>query len=467
MAFELLWLRMSVWLALIIACAFGGIAAVLLANAYVAGALLIASAFGLVFVLDAVLRTQQNEIARFVDAVRFSDLSQTFSGRAVTRRLATSMNSALARLRETTAARDADTVLLRALYEHAPVAVFAIGPRGEMQMMNLAARRLLGPESTDRMAALHRLSPELAGVVAPNAKAGRALVRTPVDGRTMRLVVTSSSLHLRGSVIRIVSVQNIESELGGAEFDAWRDLIRVLTHEIMNTLTPVASLAQLLQQLSGDMTSKLGEAKEAGDVRAINAEIASCAESLSARAQSLLRFVDAYRVFTRLPPPQPTEVALAPLLQRLKLLFEGGGDPKIALSVEPDLRLVADAGQLEQALLNLITNAREAQIAAGVRTPIVVEATEDQSGSIAISVKDSGAGISEDVRERIFTPFFSTKKDGSGVGLSLVRQIALAHGGSVDFSPRAGGASFTIVLPVQFAFSSQRTASMPRVMRRE
>jgi two-component system, NtrC family, nitrogen regulation sensor histidine kinase NtrY len=452
MTFELLWLRMSAWLALITACAFGGVAAMLLANAYVAGALLIAAAFGLVFVLGAVMRAQQSEIARFVDAVRFSDLSQTFTGRAVTRRLATAMNSALARLRETTAARDADTALLKALYEHAPVAVMAIGPRGDMQMMNLAARRLFGPAHTDRTAALKRLSPELAKALAPDAKAGRALVRTQIDGRTMRLAVMSASLHLRGSEIRIASVQNIESELGAAEFDAWRDLIRVLTHEIMNTLTPVASLAQLLRQLSEDLTGKLANAEKAGEASSLNDEITHCAESLAVRAQSLLRFVDAYREFTRLPPPVLAEVALEPLLQRLKLLFEGTPGPKIALSVATELKLVADAGQIEQALVNLITNAREAQAAVEVQSPIVVEAVQDQSSSIAISVKDSGGGISEDVRERIFTPFFSTKESGSGVGLSLVRQIALAHGGSVDYSPRPdSGASFTIVLPGQFS----------------
>lgn len=447
MASEFLWVRMGAWLVLILACALGGAAALMFARAYVAGGLLIASAFALIFFFSQSMRAQQSEIARFVDAVRFSDLSQSFSGRSVTKRLATSLNGALARLRETTAARDADIVLLRALYEHAPVAVMAVGSRGEMQMMNLAARRLFGPADTDRLTVLAKLSPELAEALSPKSRAGRSLVRAQIEGRTVRLMVTSATLNSRGSDIRIVSVQNIESELGGAEFDAWRDLIRVLTHEIMNTLTPVASLAQLIRQLSGDMAGKIEEDKDAAGVRAANAEINECADALAARAQALLGFVDAYRGLMRLPPPNRTEVAVAPVLERLKTLFEGAAGPGVTIAAPSALSVWADAGQFEQAVLNLITNAREAQLAAGAAGEIRVEAGEDRSGAVAISVSDAGAGIPASVQDRMFTPFFSTKPGGSGVGLSLVRQIVLAHGGSIEYQARPeGGSKFTLRL---------------------
>jgi nitrogen fixation/metabolism regulation signal transduction histidine kinase len=447
MASRFLWAPIAAWLVLIVACAFASVAALVMAHAWIAGALLLAAAFALVFALGESMRVQQNEIARFIDAVRFADLSQSFSGRSTTGRLAKSLNSALARLRDTTAMRDADAILLRALYEHAPVAVMAVGQRGEMQMMNLAARRLFGPADTDR-AALARLSPELAEAMGPTAKAGRALVRATIDGRVMRLMVASASLQSRGSDVRIVSVQNIESELGGAEFDAWRDLIRVLTHEIMNTLTPVASLSQLIRQLSDDMAAKLPDEPDAAPARAANREISDCADALSARAQTLLRFVDAYRELTRLPPPNPSDIAVAPLLDRLKTLFEGAAGPVLRVSAAPNLHLSADSGQIEQALLNLITNAREANLSAGSDAAIEIAAAEDRSGALAISVGDRGRGVSDEARERIFTPFFSTKSGGSGVGLSLVRQIALAHGGSIDHAPREGGGStFTLRLP--------------------
>jgi signal transduction histidine kinase len=263
----------------------------------------------------------------------------------------------------------------------------------------------------------------------------------------MRLKVASTSLSSRGADIRIVSVQNIESELGGADFDAWRDLIRVLTHEIMNTLTQVASLSQLIRQLSDEMASKIGDDERGAGVRAVNKEINDCADALSARAQTLLRFVDAYRELARLPPPSPARVVVAPLLARLATLFEGADGPGLSLSVPSDVAMLADPAQVEQAVLNLLTNARDAQRTAGVQEDIEIVASRDVNG-VAIAVADRGAGVPKDVRERIFTPFFSTKPGGSGVGLSLVRQIALANGGAIDFQPRrGGGAVFTLHLP--------------------
>src|SRR5262249_45407186 len=153
--------------------------------------------------------------------------------------------------------RDAEASVLRALFEQAPVAVLAVGPRGTVDILNKTARRLFGLGQGVRVGDLAAVSAELAASLAPEAPAGRFLVRADIDDRPMRLFVHTSCLTVRNQEIRIASIQNIESELGAAEFDAWRDLVRVLTHEIMNTLTPVTSLSQLVRSQASEVATSL------------------------------------------------------------------------------------------------------------------------------------------------------------------------------------------------------------------
>lgn len=316
--------------------------------------------------------------------------------------------------------------------------------------MNEAARRLFGRGQVASIDDLRRMSPELADTVRPDAPAGRTLVRADIDGRAARMVVASAAMRMRGQEMRIVSLQNIESELGGAEFDAWRDLVRVLTHEIMNTLTPVASLSQLIRTLATDVQTAIDAKGGEKAAKAVASDIAESATALNARAEALLRFINSYRQLTHLPPPRRTDVQVATLLERLKALQEGDkAGPGLRVSVSPaSLRMSADGDQIEQALINLITNARDASLASGTSVPVEIEVSLDRSGGIVFQVSDAGPGVPTEVRERMFTPFFSTKAGGSGVGLSLVRQIALAHGGSIEYRPREGrGSVFVLRLP--------------------
>jgi nitrogen fixation/metabolism regulation signal transduction histidine kinase len=452
MASSFLSVRLSLLLVLMVACALGGVAAIMLSKAYVAGSILIAAAFLQAFLMAYALGAHQRELARFIDAVRFSDLSQSFSERQMAKRLASSMNNALGRLRETTASRDAEAALLRALFEHAPVAVLAIRPGGRIDTMNEAARRLFGRGQVSTIEDVRRISSDLADAFRLDAPPGRSLVRADIDGREARMVVAAASMRMRGSEMRIVSLQNIESELGGAEFDAWRDLVRVLTHEIMNTLTPVASLSQLIKTLAGDVKIAIDAKDGEKAAKAVAADISDSADALNARAEALLRFIGSYRQLTHLPPPRRTEVPIATLLERLRTLQDSDkSGPGLKVHVQPHgLRAVADADQLEQALLNLITNARDATLAAGRAAPVEIDVAVDRGGAIAFTVTDAGGGVPPEVRERMFTPFFSTKPGGSGVGLSLVRQIALAHGGSIEHRARDGvgfGSVFCLRLP--------------------
>ncbi len=220
-----------------------------------------------------------------------------------------------------------------------------------------------------------------------------------------------------------------------AETQAWQKLISVLTHEIMNSITPIISLSETLseQELSDEM-----------DVE--NYRIMKRAmDTIHRRGKGLLSFVENYRKLTRLPQPTIQLIAIQPMLQSLQQLMASGG-VTFDYKVYPEqLILKADKSMVEQLLLNLLKNAHEAS---AVVSESKVEVKAEKIGSeIHISVSDNGQGISPEAIEKIFIPFYSTKADGSGIGLTLCRQIALRHKGKIVVKSDRKGSKFTVMFP--------------------
>jgi signal transduction histidine kinase len=219
---------------------------------------------------------------------------------------------------------------------------------------------------------------------------------------------------------------------------AWRDLAQVLAHEMMNSLTPICSLSDsVADRLRGTKADPTGE-------------LSAALEVISRRGAGLMSFVERYRKLSDLPPailaPVPGAAFVARLEQLMAPLMHGAGVDYSA-EVEPkDLSLDADPDLLEQAVINLLKNALDAVV--GRPAPFVRLVLQAGDGQVWISVEDNGPGLAGNDAEAAFTPFFSRKAGGSGVGLTLARQIALAHGGRLDYAPRpGGGACFTLSLP--------------------
>jgi signal transduction histidine kinase len=241
----------------------------------------------------------------------------------------------------------------------------------------------------------------------------------------------------RRPALRIVAVQPIQQERDRAELAAQTDLVRVLTHEIMNSMTPVTSLSATAAALMASA--------DRGDNTAIT-DARHAIETVARRAEGVMHFVRTYRQLTRPPELRRQNVRLAPLFAELQRLFSSDGPP-LTVTVEPaSLAVDADPDLLAQLLINLLKNAGEA--VAGVEAgAVTLQAQALAGGRVAIEVIDNGPGIDEAMRLDIFLPFFSTKKDGTGVGLSLARQIALAHGGALTCSAGpAGGSCFRLLL---------------------
>jgi signal transduction histidine kinase len=379
-------------------------------------------------------------VSRFVESVRFEDYSQRFSdpsggGFDV---LGETLDKALKALQQRHTRENAETRFLSAIVDDAPSALLTIDRDGAVQMLNKTARQLFARQPLHRVEDLETLGPEL--VAAAQLPPGsRKITRLSLDGIPQKAIFASAQVARLDRPVTIMSILPVQSELGALEVAAQVDLVRVLTHEIMNSLTPVTSLAR-----SGADLVAAAEEKPAA-----LAEARVATETVARRAEGILRFVQSYREFAQTPEVHRRTFKAQPWGEEILRLALANADRETdaRLQVEPPtLDLTADAELLGQAVLNLLRNA--IRVTSEVENPVVVLSIgRNRHGQFLVEVRDNGPGIPPDRREDIFLPFYTTHKGGSGVGLSFARQVALAHGGSISALDSAeGGATLQLVV---------------------
>ncbi len=376
------------------------------------------------------LRRTNLAVARFVAALTHGDFTQGFAGTGDGGgfdALGASLEAAIARLRSERADIQDENRFLAALVDDVPSPLLSIDDAGRVDLLNKAARRLLGSGATS-VAALSTHGAAFAADLTALRPGGRCRSELLVAGApTAALLSMAEVRQARRPALRIVAVQPIQQELDRAELAAQTDLVRVLTHEIMNSMTPVTSLSATAAALIAGA--------DRGDDPAIT-DARHAIETVARRAEGVMHFVRTYRQLTRPPELRRQMVKLAPMFAELQRLFASDW-PALALrvTVEPaELAVDADPDLLAQLLINLLKNAGEA-VAEIEDGAVSLQAQAVTGGRAAIEIIDNGPGIDEALRQDIFLPFFSTKKDGTGVGLSLARQIALAHGGALTCEP--------------------------------
>ncbi len=325
-----------------------------------------------------------------------------------------------------------NALVLEARLEHAPIALFRVSLGGEVSALNANARRLVAPGRASDPADLYRQ-------LAAQPVDRRGMIGFDTERGVERALVSVSALTLHGSAQRLAALMPVESELEAEALNAWRQLVHVLTHEIMNSLTPVASLSRTAYALLEEF--------RAGLPADVSADLVTALDAISRRADSLVDFVGSYRSLSNLPAARPERVRLGDLFERVSALVDPGWRARggrAGFTVEPaSLELMADPGQLEQALINLLKNALEA--AAQAAPEVLVTARLGRGGRLRIEVADNGAGVPDALAAHIFTPFFTTKKQGGGIGLAMVRQLIHGNGGTVRYAKSVGpGARFII-----------------------
>ena len=432
LAWRTLVLILAIWL-LVEALAMPGLRAARLVAALLAFAALAS--------IWQFIRRTNFQVARFIESVRFEDYSQRFSdpsggGFDV---LGDALDAALKSLQARHVQASVEARYLSAIVDDSPSALLSVDEDGRVALLNKAARQLFARQPLTRRDDLSILGPELAAAI--NLPPGtRKITRVMVDGIPHRAIFASAHVARLDRGVTILSILPVQSELGALEVAAQADLVRVLTHEIMNSLTPVTSLARS----SADMVASAEQqGAELGDAR-----IAT--ETVARRAEGILRFVESYREFAQTPDVRRRSFAALPWAEELLRLALANANERHAgavLEVTPEtLKLNADPELLSQALLNLLRNAF--RVTAEVEKPVVLLAINRQPGGrCRIEVRDNGPGIPQERREDVFLPFYTTHKGGSGVGLSFARQVALAHGGSISAGEAPeGGAAIVLVI---------------------
>lgn len=382
----------------------------------------------------ALIRSVQahvDSLEDFFAAVNYEDFTRRFIEDDVDAELKDAFNKVLERFQDARADRDLQAGYLDTVIRHVPVAFFAARPDGSLSLVNNPARRLTGMPTLRNIGDLATIDETLPAALASIEAGQQRLLQTNIRGLPVELRVSVAEIRMAGEVERLYSIENLSGELSARESSAWRNLIRVLTHEIMNTLTPVTSLAQTTVEMLDDPDS-------ATDIR-------EAIETIGRRSEGMIRFVSRYRELLHVPEPKSEDVSVLELLQNVATLLQPSMESiQISVEVVPEsLEIFADRQLIDQVLINLVKNAGDAL--AGTSDAHITLSGRLNLGRVIISVADNGSGIHEDDIDQVFIPFFTTKRDGSGIGLSLSRQIMTAHKGDIALESGPAGTTFRLV----------------------
>ncbi|MTI20692.1 GHKL domain-containing protein, partial [Fulvivirga sp. RKSG066] len=390
--------------------------------------------FGLQVVsLVRFLEKGNDEILDFIDSIKHDDISFTYktnSKNEDVNKLNKELNEALKKLKDTRKEKEADFQYLKNIVQHVGIGLITFNREGKIQIMNTAAKKLLKVNQAIMIDDLLEVDPNMVDIFKRLRTGGRDLIRLEIGGDIVQLAVYAIELTLRGEEFKLVSIQNIQNELEEKEMEAWQNLVRVLTHEIMNSVTPISSLANTVEdelqlQLANDQEVNAMSNEEVEDIHL-------AIQTIKKRSQGLIRFVQDFRNLTHIPKPKIKEIEVSCLINELLTLLKNeieSNGIQLKVHIDPEnLTINADKELIEQVLINLIKNAIQA-FDEQTNKLVEVKAYIDEKSRPVISIKDNGSGIDEEALEKIFIPFFTTKKTGSGIGLSLSRQIMRQHQG--------------------------------------
>lgn len=385
--------------------------------------------------LISYVNTTNRKITRFLESIRYSDFSSSFTKDSKLgssfREMNMSFNEVIDAFKKTRAEKEEQMLFLQIMIQHINTGILSFDSDGKIGVINGAAKQLLQIPQFKDIHDLGKLSIELLRNVLKLKPGGSFSIKINSD---LHLNVQSASFKMEGHSWTLLSFQNIKSELQKNELEAWQNLTKVLRHEIMNSMTPIASLANSL----GTILEEDLQEKENGILeleKETYLDLSEGLETISKRSVGLVDFVNAYRDYTNIPQPDLKPFSVNELFENICILLKEElflTDIKLIPKTQPkDLGIIADQSLVQMILINLIKNAKEAMVLSKNRTIIISAGTDSQSIPY-IQVIDHGEGIVPEAIERIFVPFYTTKKTGSGIGLAISRQIMNLHKGSLE-----------------------------------
>jgi len=388
------------------------------------------------------------DLEKFFSSVQNHDSSVRFSEKPKNnsfRNLHDRMNHLNTIIQNVKIENERTSQFLQSVVDHVDVGLLSFDINGRIEIYNRAANRYLTVRQPRQLSSLNTIDDELFKIINTIKPGQEILHKMKLDNLLQCILVKATQLKFESNIIKLVSFQDITNELDKKELDSWQRLIRVLTHEIMNSISPITSLTTVISGYFKKKDDENPVPPEKIDNQII-AKTLSGLDTIEETGKGLLDFVDKFRSLTSLPKPDLSRFTIDSLFRKCKLLMESNisNSIKIIVSVNPeDIAIEADYAQVEQILINLIKNAIEA-LSGKKNGTIHLKAFYSDDGTL-IQVEDNGVGIPADIIEDIFVPFYTTKENGSGIGLSLSKQIMQNHGGTISVNSAPDkGSEFTL-----------------------
>ncbi len=372
------------------------------------------------------------KLTRFLESVKYSDFISGFTadnklGKSF-KDLNKAFNEVLEAFRKARSEKEEHGQYLNTVVQQVRIGILSFDVDGNIQLMNTNAKRLLGTAVIKNIHEFIKINPKLYHAINSVAPGKSELYK---GGKELFLTIQATELRIRGTNVKLVTLQNIQPELQKQELEAWQNLTRVLRHEIMNSITPISSLTSTLREILNHDMKKIDEHYELKEEGA--EDLRDGLVTIESRSRGLIKFIDAYREYTSLPKPKIVTVMLSELIAHVAQLMTPElkkTNIKFKYSCSSEyLTIQADLEMIEQVLINLLKNAIEAL--AGSENPTLELVGRYDEKAVKIEIIDNGSGIIEEALEHIFVPFYTTKRSGSGIGLSLSRQIMQMHQGSI------------------------------------
>jgi len=387
------------------------------------------------YLLVRFLNKTSRKLSLFLESIHYSDFSSSFTGDALgkeDKELNSAFNRVIGEFKKNRAEKEEQYNYLQTVVGHIRIGILSFNREGRVDLYNNAIKKMFRIINLHDIRELDSIKPGFSELLLNIKPSDRVLVKIILEDELKQLLMYATEFKMRGEEFTLVSIQDIHSELEVKELESWQNLIRVLTHEIMNSITPISSLASTVKEMA---LEEVGDEVRIKDIDREDAgNISNALTTIQKRSQGLLNFVDIYRNLTRIPKPNFRYFLVTELFDRSKNLLQSELDSRnitCQCKVFPDeLMLTADPDLIEQVIINLVLNSIDA--VKGRESPeISLVAYSNEHNRVMIDVIDNGCGIKPDLLDKIFMPFFTSKETGSGIGLSLSRQIMHLHNGMI------------------------------------
>ena len=373
------------------------------------------------------------KLTRFLESIKYSDFISGFTsdnqlGKNF-KELNEAFNEVLEAFRKARSEKEEHWQYLNTVVQQVRTGILSFDAQGDVQLINANARKFMGVTSISNLEELIDINPRLYKAIYDTEPGKSTLYK---GGSDLLLTIQATEMRMRGDIVKLVTLQNIQTELQKQELEAWQNLTRVLRHEIMNSITPISSLTSTLREILVYDLKKVNEHYELKNEGA--QDLKEGLDTIESRSKGLIKFIDAYREYTSLPQPNFKVIKIRDLINKVENLMRNEikkANIDLSISLNSDyLTIQADEEMIEQVLINLLKNAKEA--CSEIKNPKIEIHGGYADEHVVIQVSDNGPGIIPEAQDKVFVPFFSTKKTGSGIGLSLSRQIMQLHNGNLS-----------------------------------